>query len=130
MLKEFLKKRANKDVFDLPDWVTYTYLLSCCAVSILVVYFVADHLPAKIGVMSLLSALVCSFMGLGLFLHEWATNSPLKRIIPILTLILFISLGLLFTQVLWLGPIGLLALAYQRFRIWRSSKKTCTPNAP
>jgi hypothetical protein len=130
MFDNFRRKRANKDILDVPDWVTYIYLFGSAGLSIAAVYLASDLLPAKLKPVNLLIALVFAFMGLGFFLQEWYTNSPLRRVVPTLLFFAAVSVVLLFLPIFWLGPLGVLAFLYQRFRLWRISKTPSSPNAP
>ena len=130
MFQEFLRRRSRGDALDLPDWVGMIYMLGSTTASILMTVYLIDSLPFKVAPQSLMASLLAGFLGLGVFLHEWVLKAPLKRIIPILLFIATLSLGLLFTPLFLFGLIWFPVVGYQRFRLWRTAKRTVPPSAP
>ena len=131
MFQEFRKRRSRGDILEVPDWANFSYLFIAAGFSIWAVYLTADHLPGYVKPLNLLMALIFAFIGLGLFLTEWFTKSPLKRIFPTLFFFVGLCISLLLIPVQWIiGPAGLLFLAYQRYRFRLISRKKCPPSAP
>ncbi len=105
MFKNLRERRARGDILDFPDWAYLAYLASATIISIFIAICAIDLLPLTVAPINLMTSLLFGFMGIGIFLHEWGTRSPLKPIIPMLLFVATLSLGLLFAPLFLFGPI-------------------------
>lgn len=119
MFKNFFKRHAPDEFYDVPDWVYSTYIFLSFIVSIVCIYFFIDYFPDGTEPKIVIFCFLLILCSIGILGHRWIAGGSFVKIIPIfftlngvaisilffgksLVIILLISLGLfLYIPIIW-----------------------------